>query len=88
MTTKYNNADIERAICMAVYNGESMKVYDIKYPKMIQQNCLDSINGFIYGSIFEIILTMLIGRLLSSPWWQRSLRSIFLAVEIFYLFFR
>lgn len=30
---------------------------------------------------------MLIGRLLSSLWWRLSLRSIFLAVEIFYLLF-
>ena len=53
VTTKYNNTDIEREICMAVYNGESMKVYDIKYTKMIQQNCLDSINPLFSATITE-----------------------------------
>ena len=38
---------------MAVYNGESMKVYDIKYTKMIQQNCLDSINPLFSATITE-----------------------------------
>ena len=36
LTTTGTKSDNEREICMAVYNGESMKVYDIKYTKMIQ----------------------------------------------------
>ena len=36
LTRLGTKSDNEREICMAVYNGESMKVYDIKYTKMIQ----------------------------------------------------
>ena len=35
LTTTGTKSDNEREICMAVYNGESVKVYDIKYTKMI-----------------------------------------------------
>ena len=36
LTRTGTKSDNEREICMAVYNGKSMKVYDIKYTKMIQ----------------------------------------------------
>ena len=36
LTRPGTKSDNEREICMAVYNGDSMKVYDIKYTKMIQ----------------------------------------------------